>query len=199
MDQIKQIAYEGTDRQCTKVRIRQLPPADYRENVEESVKLHLGCGIQKWSGWINIDGFDGGGVNSPDITGSIVDLPDFKDGSVDEIALIHVFEHLHTWKVAKAMKEWFRILKKGGKLIIEVPCLNKILKHFQDGNKDPYMTFFGLYGEQSGEEPEMNHKWCYSEKQLVGLFNETGFTNIQLLDPVYHRLERDMRVVGEKP
>lgn len=198
MDQIKQKAYEGTDKECTKIRIRQLPPADYRENVDESIKLHLGCGIQKWSGWINIDQYDGGGINKPDITGSIVDLPQFEDGSVDEIMLIHVFEHLYTWETMPALKEWYRVLKKGGILTIEVPCLNKILEQFKKGTKDPYLTFYGLFGEQSGEEPEMTHKWCYSEKQLGHLFQKAGFENVQLLPPVYHRLERDMRVTGEK-
>lgn len=198
MDAIKQRVYKGTDREGTKIRIRQLPPADYRDDVEERIKLHLGSGAQNWSGWINIDKYEGGGSNHPDITGSIIDLPQFDDDSVDEIMLIHVFEHLYTWEALPAVKEWYRILKPGGILTIEVPCLNKILKHYEDGVENPYMTIYGIFGEQCYEEPEMVHKWCYSKKALMRVFQKGGFSRIGVADPVYHLIERDMRVIGVK-
>jgi predicted SAM-dependent methyltransferase len=124
----------------------------------------------------------------------------FEENTVDEIMLIHVFEHLFTWEGQRAVKRWYDLLKPGGRLTIEVPCMNKILDMFARKAQDPYLTFYGLYGEQHFEEPEMVHKWCYSEKQLVKVFMRGGFdaSKIQLKDPVYHRPERDMRVEGVK-
>jgi predicted SAM-dependent methyltransferase len=122
----------------------------------------------------------------------------FEENTVDEIMLIHVFEHLYTWEGILAVKEWYRIMKPGGVLTIEVPCMNKILELFAEKNRDPYMTFFGIFGEQAFEEKEMVHKWCYSKNQLMSVFKEAGFKNVEVSDPVYHKVRRDMRVTGEK-
>ena len=122
----------------------------------------------------------------------------YEDNSVDEIMLIHVFEHLYLWEAMKALKEWYRVLKVGGKLTIEVPCLDFILEHFKNRKKDPYLTMFGLYGEQASQEEEMTHRWCYSKSQLTNDLKVAGFSDVKLKNAVYHRIERDIRVEGVK-
>jgi predicted SAM-dependent methyltransferase len=119
---------------------------------------------------------------------------------VEQIALVHVFEHLYVWEGREAIKRWYEILQPGGRLVIEVPCINKILDLFAKGERDPSLTYYGLYGEQTFGEKEMNHKWCYSYNQLKSVFREAGFKkeNIIVTDPVYHKVIRDMRVVGIK-
>ena len=123
MGSIKQAVDKGEGPVSTKIRVFQLPPADFRPEVDQGIKLHLGCGFQRWTGWVNIDGFDGGGTNRADVTGDITKLEMYEADSVEEIMLIHVFEHLYTWEAAEAVKRWYEILKPGGRLTIEVPCI----------------------------------------------------------------------------
>lgn len=153
------------------------------------MKIHLGCGDKRWPGFVNVD------FKDSDIDSDIRTLP-FEDGSVSEIHLIHVFEHLHRMEAPEALKEWKRVLKKGGKLVMEVPCLDKVTKHLAAGSSDFNYTLFALYGDvRLTDRPEMMHKWCYSQKEIVKLLNDFGFRNIQIEEPFFHLKERDMRVV----
>jgi len=78
-----------------------------------SIKLHLGCGPVVKEEYINIDLFD----EHADVKMNITKLPYFETNSVDEIYMNAVFEHLYSFEQEKALSEWFRILKKGGKII----------------------------------------------------------------------------------
>ncbi len=79
------------------------------------MKLHLGCGKNYLKGYINID------VNKKikaDKYCDVIKLP-FKTNSVDEIRADHLLEDFEDMKIP--LKEWYRVLKKGGKLKITVP------------------------------------------------------------------------------
>lgn len=105
------------------------------------VRLNLGCGARPIDGYINVDKRPGiPGINM------VHDLDvypwPFDDASVDEIVMDQCLEHLVDRN--RAMKEIYRILKKGGKATICVP-------HFtwQYAYADPthrhlfsYRTFF---------------------------------------------------------
>ena len=70
----------------------------------------------------------------------ITKLP-YKHGTVDEIWLIHVFEHIHIWQAEDALYHWHNILKPGGRLVVEVPCMDKILDNFKKKEVSPALTF----------------------------------------------------------
>jgi hypothetical protein len=85
------------------------------------MRLNLGCGRDKRAGYINIDKY---AVLEPD---RVVDLEappwPFADGTVDEIVLHHVLEHLgqQTETFLAIVSELYRILKIGGSIEITVP------------------------------------------------------------------------------
>ncbi len=86
-------------------------------------------------------------LNSPlaDVKADICDLP-FKDESFDFILCNHVLEHIPDDK--KAMKEIFRILKKGGTAILQIPQdLNREETFQDDSITDPRerAKIFGQY------------------------------------------------------
>ena len=93
-----------------------------------TTKLHLGCGRKYLDGYINIDG------DSSVCCDMVADVTalDFRPETVDEILAIHVFEHIHPIKATHTLTHWWRLLKPGGALILEMPSLTKILRNFQD-------------------------------------------------------------------
>jgi SAM-dependent methyltransferase len=84
------------------------------------MKLHLGCGLKKKSGWINVD------IEKdvkPDVMHDLNKYPwPFKNNSVDEIYMSNVLEHLHD--LYKVKDELYRISKHGCLVKIIVPHHN---------------------------------------------------------------------------
>jgi len=88
------------------------------------IKLNLGCGTRIIKGFHNIDKY----VDHPDIKKyDISNLP-YKDASVDYVVASHVIEHIGRLKWQTAVKEWVRVLKKGGRMQIKFPEIDKLCK-----------------------------------------------------------------------
>lgn len=80
-----------------------------------------------------------------DVKADILDLP-FEDESFDVIFCNHVLEHIEDDK--KAMSELYRVMKKGGWGIFQVPMKNSLEKTYEDFSiKDPKerQKHFGQY------------------------------------------------------
>ncbi len=89
------------------------------------LRLHLGCGHQYISGYINIDYPPSEHNLAPvkaDVYADARSL-DFPARSVDEIRLHHVFEHFNRVAALGMPIKWHKWLKVGGKLHIETPDL----------------------------------------------------------------------------
>ena len=95
------------------------------------LKLNIGCGLNKLEGYDNVDIDEN---VDPDVIAPAHKLP-YDDNSADEILASHVLEHMphginidqpesvcHP-NVSDALKEWYRVLKLGGRLEIRVPNL----------------------------------------------------------------------------
>lgn len=160
------------------------------------MKLHLGCGKKILPGYINMDATCG------DVVGDIRDLSAYEDNSIDEILAVHVWEHFWLKDVAAIAREWRRVLKHGGKLILELPCLDKIFDYLrvQLGAGEPIredMTLWAMYGDPRTIRSEQDlHKWLYSFQDIKVVLDD--FSYIVFKDPVYHVKERDMRVEATK-
>ena len=96
-------------------------------NIESSnaspLKINLGCGDKSVPGYLNVDIVDERASNMPDIVCDIRDLSIFESNIADEVMAIHVIEHFYHWEVGDLLREWVRVLKPGGKLILECPNL----------------------------------------------------------------------------
>jgi predicted SAM-dependent methyltransferase len=157
----------------------------------EFLRINLGSGKHYWPGFTNID-YD----ERADIVGPVTKL-DFPDGSVDEIYAIHLFEHLPRLEVNETLAEWRRVLKVGGKLVLELPCLDKIAQMVVDGEDRVGLTLFGIFGDVREKSPYMAHKWCYTKKEVSSVLQESGFS-VTVTEPFYHVQQRDMRIIGVK-
>jgi predicted SAM-dependent methyltransferase len=125
------------------------------------------------------------------------------DECADVAISIHVVEHFYAWEVVSILKEWHRVLKPGAKLILELPCMDKVLNYIlQCANKGieapTKMIWNALWGDPKYKSVPMTHKWGYTKKMIQEVMELAGFKDIVFEEPRYHFPIRDMRVVGTK-
>ena len=101
----------------------------------KSLKLDIGCGLNKRDGYIGID-------SSPDVGADYIldvsheSLP-FDDSVVEEIYCAHVIEHIND--IIPFMNECYRVLKPGGKMTILAPYYTAI-QAYQDPTHVRYIS-----------------------------------------------------------
>ena len=177
------------------------PSLDWR-SVAQPVRLNLGAGGKTIPGFYSVDLANNASGIKPDFDCDLRRLP-FPDDWAEEIIAVHVIEHFYIWEVADVLKEWQRVLKPGGRLIVECPCLEKVMHFFHlastgQAKVDFQCLWLALYGDPSSKTVEMTHKWCYGIGQIKQLFRTVGFTGVSREEAVYHMPARDMRIIGYK-
>lgn len=170
--------------------------------VDPGVHLNIGCGGKVWDGFLNIDFPGNWSGMAPDLECDVRELP-LSDNYADSAWAIHVLEHFYRWETEKVLSEWKRVLKPGGRLVIEVPCLDMVLKAFMWAKEkgqplNEQLTMWRLYGDPKYEDAHMVHRWCFSAHELVHLMREVGFRDVVAGPPEYHHPQGDMRVTGVK-
>lgn len=157
------------------------------------VKLHLGAGPHHWPGFVNVDKH-----GEADIQADMRELP-FDPVTADEIHAIHCVEHVPRMALERMLQHWHLIMKRGGKLVIEVPCLNKIAQMVVDGEKNLRLTVLGIFGDPRDPKPGMMHGWCYTREELTEALQQSGFDSVTETEPKFHITRRDMRLEAIKP
>lgn len=146
------------------------------------MKLHLGSGKRYIPGFVHID------LNKfphIDYVHNIRTLPMIKDNSVELIYSCHGVEYFDRIEVKSVLKEWKRVLKKGGVLRLGMPdfeALVKVYKKYKDLNK----IIGPLYGRWEINTPNNNniiyHKTVYDFAGIREVLKEAGFNNIKRYD-----------------
>lgn len=103
--------------------------------------LDLGSGPKKcWPHFINVDSckdFNGQKIGNIDIVSDCKNLKLFGDESWDSIFSSHLLEHFDKKEVGTILKEWARILRPNGYLVLYLPSANLYPKVGKPGaNKD---------------------------------------------------------------
>lgn len=167
------------------------------------LKLNLGCGGRRIEGFTGVDAVARPAV---DVIAAADKLP-FGDSEAAEIMAIHLFEHLEPWNAQGALEEWFRVLKSGGKLVLEMPdiikCCQNIIDGVMRGGKHPdQLGYWGAYGDPRLKDVYMLHRWGYCFKTIKPMLEKAGFIKVTEHRTQYHpagRDCRDFRVEAVKP
>jgi SAM-dependent methyltransferase len=80
--------------------------------------LNLGCGYDHRHGYLNVDNL---ARHEPDMLADVRDLSALPSDWFDEILAHDVLEHLPRADTAPALREWSRVLRKGGTISLRVP------------------------------------------------------------------------------
>lgn len=163
----------------------------------------------RWPNWINIDQHEENWVSKsksgpPDVVADISKTLPYPDNHADAACAVHVLEHFYQWDVHGILKEWLRVLKPGGKLILELPSMEKVFRYIANCMQQniPLSVTFSthpLWGDPKYHSVSMCHKWGYFYSDLRVELTKAGFTAIKADKPRYHFPERDMRVTAIKP
>ena len=157
----------------------------YRRLLRQShIKLHVGCGSKRFSGWINIDMNPKG-----DLTLDLREGLPFADGSVARIYTEHTLEHFYREHDAPfLLRECLRVLEPGGRIRITVPDAAAFVDYYTgrldqataDAIGKAHARFNGTPMDvlNSGFRWKHQHLYMYDEETLRALLEEVGFANI---------------------
>ena len=159
--------------------------------------LHVGCGHNKkehTTKVFNTDAWEEVRLDinptvNPDIISSIQDMSSILDSSYDAIFSSHNIEHIFAHEVIDTFKEFRRVLKDGGYLILTCPDIKsvcsviasgKVNNKLYDSPAGPIYPLDILYGFRqsiaSGNE-FMVHKYGYTAETMHLIMNEAGFNS----------------------
>ena len=164
------------------------------------MKLNLGSAGLLLPGYTSIDLYD----DRADLQMDILKL-DFEDNTIEEILASHVFEHLSPHYALPALQEWIRVLKPGGKLIMEMPDFEITCRRFleeKDYNKKlEFMNIIFCPSHIVDGKPieGSNHLWGWWPESLYYHLNYAGYTNIEFKEQqIIHEYD-NFRVEAIKP
>ena len=156
--------------------------------------LHVGCGPQDKSNLVGFNNdnwkeirFDIDQNVNPDIKGTLTDMRLVESGSIDAIYSSHNIEHVYPHEVPTVLKEFYRVLKDDGMVILICPDLqtvceavvkDKLLEPLYESDGLPISPIDILYGLRSsvalGNE-YMAHKGGFTYSVLNSAFLQAGF------------------------
>lgn len=126
------------------------------------MNLNLGSGQRRFGkGWVNVDLQT---VHPPDVVGDMFRLP-VKDGSVGVVVSHHTLEHLWQPSVKEFVAETYRVLEKGGSLLVFVPDIRELARRWLLGQITDFVYCVNLYGAYMGNPADM-HRWGYWQRTL---------------------------------
>ena len=149
--------------------------------INKKTVLHVGCGNDPLPAWLHTykeTRLDIDKNVKPDIVASMTDIGDI--GEFDLVYCQHSLEHLFRHEVAIALKEFHRVLKKGGGLVVMVPDLEDVRPTDEvilmaDSGAITGMDM--IYGHQQYviDNQFMAHRTGFTKKILIDAIREAGF------------------------
>lgn len=150
------------------------------------MRLNLGCGGDLIAGYVNVDLYN----ERADVRCDVTKLP-YDNDSTDEVLASHVIEHFDFKEAFNVLKEWRRVLKVGGLLVVETPdflgSCDLFVRSSEQQRVDLYGHFFA-----TPWVPGQTHKFLYTESQLRWTLGETGFCDIVRTTPTHYIKEQPL-------
>lgn len=157
----------------------------------ESIKLNLGCGKDIRDGYTNMD-IDP--ISDKVVKHDVEDLSDFADSSVSEILAFDIIEHFPLRKINPIIREWCRVLRPEGRLIIQTPDIEVIFKEYYKQALAGRITWTRfsmiLHGK---DEPFQTHYVSLSFQWLKEILEQYNMTVV-----TKETIAQNMKVIAAK-
>ena len=174
------------------------PPNTNTKDLNMKTFLHIGCGPKRkdqTTRGFNTDEwqelrFDIDESVKPDLVGTMTDMSTVADESVDAIFSSHNIEHLYPHEVPLALKEFLRVLKPDGFLVVTCPDLqsvcqlvaeDKLTEAAYTSPAGPIAPLDILYGHRPAMAKGnlfMAHRCGFTSSVLSGTLQASGFRMI---------------------
>lgn len=147
------------------------------------LKVNLGSGDTPIPGFLNVDALpDAPGV---DLVADISKPPlPIEDGSADIVYASHVLEHFPHGETLGLLRDWRRVLRPGGRLLVAVPDLEVVGRMLVERHgwfTPPNAPWVGaVYGGQKDQYDF--HKAGFTAPWLAYLLGEAGFGEVRRVD-----------------
>ena len=159
-----------------------------RRLLQESRKLHIGCGHTHAPGFINIDAFK---TPATDLVCHIQDLPKYlAANSIETIYLSHTLEHFSLRDSVVVLGFLYDLLADSGVLRISVPDVLKLaeIAKRNDLSAEAKGMLCGVL--MGGQDTRYNyHKSIYWYEYLAGVLKDIGFRTIEEYDCYPHFID----------
>ncbi len=115
------------------------------EELPSPLMLNLGCGNDIREEFINIDLYS----DSPEVVYMDIRNIRLPDNSVDVILANDVLEHFSHRETGIVLKEWHRVLKPGGEMLLRVPSLRLQMKAYMENKWSADIASYMIFGGQT--------------------------------------------------
>ena len=156
--------------------------------------LHVGCGHLNKSSCLGFENDNWKEIRldidknvNPDIVGTLTDMKLVETGSVNAVYSSHNIEHIFPHEVPIALREFYRVLKEDGIVVITCPDIqsvgealtqDKLFETLYESPMGPVTAFDILYGHRKTTVDGnifMVHKGGFTYSTLDTKFKEAGF------------------------
>ena len=129
---------------------------------------------------------------APDIVASMTDMAPVPDGTVDAVWSSHNLEHLFPHEVPLALREFLRVLRPGGQLLLAVPDLQTVAKRVAEDRLDdalnmssagpitPLDVIYGYGAAIATGRHFMAHRTGFTARTLGKALQAAGFEPVVL-------------------
>ncbi len=146
------------------------------------MKVNLGCQIHIFPGWINQDIVTDDPAYKTDWKCDANNLPT-ADDTVDFLYAGHLVEHFYPDTIESYVREWYHVLKPGGKLFVVTPDFGRCARLYAQGVLKMEDLFQQAYGRiYHYDRPEERHHILFDDAVLQKYLGLAPWSNIEKVD-----------------
>ncbi len=146
-----------------------------------TLKLNVGCGNVYFPGWVNID-IEAEGA---DLKHDLREPLPYEDNAAEFIYNEHFIEHLTVQEGEVVLKDFYRVLKKGGVLRVATLDLDYIVyRYCFNWKRQAWISNYGYEWLETKAEMinlcfrEWGHQYLYNREELERRLRKAGFAEI---------------------